>query len=162
MQFFKDKVGITIVAVLFMCATFAAIFFGRNNFSHSFQSESKLNAMQVAIKNVNTALLPNHFEMSGESVRFINGHNVQLLNGKLRASRASLKQGLDSAYQASETNVSALNGWRLVEMQSSSKDSRSIQLFPNKVRGNCFLVYTEAGTTTNPKPANYDVISHGC
>ena len=155
----KIRVG---VAALFVA--FAAYGASQTSNHHLAISHdiSKLNSMRVAIDNVNKSLLPNHFEMQGDSVRFINGHQVNLLNGKLRASRESIRQGLDGAFLAKETNVSALRGWRVIEMQSASDQSRSVQIFAHAAPDNCFLVYTEAGTVSNPEPAKLDVIDHGC
>ena len=150
------------VAVLFVA--FAAYGASQSTNSHPAISHdvSQLNAMRVAINNVNHSLLPNHFEMQGDSVRYINGHQVALLNGKLRASRESIRQGLDSAYLASETNVSALRGWKVIEMQSDKQHSRSVQIFAHAAPDNCFLVYTEAGTSSQARAAKLDVIDHGC
>ena len=157
-QFSKTTI---IFTLLFVIAAFAALS-KQNTIHRQHDNIAKLNAMRVAIDNVNSALLPNHFETEGESVRFINGHPVDLLNGKLRASRTSLRRGLDSAFLAPETNVSALRGWDIIEMQSGNGQRKSVQLVPDINRSNCFLVYSEAGTETQPKHAGLSLITHGC
>ncbi len=155
----KIKTG---AAVLFVA--FAAYGAARTSAQHPAVSHdiSKLNAMRVAIDNVNKSLPSGHSAIRGDSIRFINGHQVELLNGKLRASHKSIRQGLDGAYLARETNVSALSGWRVIETQSDPAQSRSVKIFAHTAPDNCFLVYTEAGTAAAPKPVKSDIIDHGC
>ncbi|RYV02998.1 hypothetical protein SOPP22_06830 [Shewanella sp. OPT22] len=156
------NINVVVIVVLLIIATSAAALSIQSDTHSQKQNLAKLNAMRVAIDKINNTLLPNHFEMGGESTRFINGYPVDLMNGKLRANGTALRQGLDSAYLASETNVSALRGWSLVEMQASHKQSKSLQLAPSSLSQNCFLVYSEAGTVSHPKAATITMVNHGC
>ncbi|RLV60712.1 hypothetical protein D5018_05410 [Parashewanella curva] len=117
----------------------------------------------VAIKHVNEVVLgPEPTGNFGIHHDYFGDVSLDLVNGKLRATTSSLENGLDIARKLLVLPHIKKIDWQMIPSKTASLGAHQIKLIPRGAGANCYLLYTEAGTSSHPRAPQYIIVNNGC
>ncbi|MGB0895449.1 MAG: hypothetical protein ACPGUD_13690 [Parashewanella sp.] len=124
-----------------------------------------LNSLKVAIHRANERV---HQRAQNENADYgsaeieMNGVQVGVLNGYLKATQIDIDNGMDLLFDAKDSTHSASSAWVIDEQEALLEEPAQVIVHQSEAPDNCFLMYTEAGVINQPAPATSIVVDSGC
>ncbi|WP_133309237.1 hypothetical protein [Parashewanella curva] len=122
-------------------------------------------SLEIALEHANSIIHKNAEEnqvTTGKADITINSIPVSLVNGFLKASRSSLENGLNIAYNAKQSIYSAASNWSMDVLDVQGNVPGQVKIYASNAPKNCYLIYTEAGTLGSPKRPSESIVNSGC